>query len=539
MTLSIAEQAGTAAGGLLGGFKKLGGLLGKGTASSGGAQQSPASAATAAVEAAAEMARARGLAMPAPSAQLAAEAASAARAAGGVNPGVSLLVLQALAEAAGDADVPTSEFVAQHVTPVTEGTSKAYVELLEEGQSGPARLYVSHAKGMPWADLVSIVDTYVSWKWPEAAHEDFFVWVDVLCRRAVGASGTGPPSVAELLNETRRAIAACDGPTLLCADGDGAALGLAWVQYELWATARAKGGAHVRVMCEEVLTLGHVTRALRDLKPRAAKAPDAEHVGAIVDELRREGGAEEDLHAVLAQVLLQAANAEAQDLASSGLQDQATMAYLASALHKCAVFASACGVQGAAEELGRQSTALMRRTMGDDDGLVAATRLGLAEVLLASGKLEEAEAEYRAAVPLQAATQGDDNPDTLRAVRQLALCLKRQGKFAEAEAHYTSNLQYYEALYGQHSTNYAAGLLHLVVLHAKSGTSESTCKASSLGEQALSINEALLGPSHDTTLQSLQLCKNVARKAGDRAAWDRHAAVLKERVAARAAEGSA
>jgi hypothetical protein len=204
------------------------------------------------VDAAAELAKSRGLAVPAPSEQAAAEAASAAKASGGVNHGVSLLVLQALAEAAGDAEVSTSEFVTQHVTPVTAGTSKAYVELLEPGQSGPAQLYVSHAKSMPWADTVSVVETYVSWRWPHAAHGEFFVWVDVLCRRPVGASGTGPPSAAELIDETRRAIAACDGPTLLCADGDGGVLGLAWVQYELWATARAKGGAHVRCVSEEV-----------------------------------------------------------------------------------------------------------------------------------------------------------------------------------------------------------------------------------------------------------------------------------------------
>jgi hypothetical protein len=72
----------------------------------------------------------------------------------------------------------------------------------------------------------------------------------------------------------------------------------------------------------QVLTLGHVTRALRELDPTAAAAQDPAHVSAIVDELRREGGAAEELGAVLAVVLLQAANAEAQDLASSGQQDQ-------------------------------------------------------------------------------------------------------------------------------------------------------------------------------------------------------------------------
>lgn len=50
-----------------------------------------------------------------------------------------------------------------------------------------------------------------------------------------------PPSPAELVAETHAAIAATDGPTLLVCDSDGDVLELAWVQYELWATAAIKG----------------------------------------------------------------------------------------------------------------------------------------------------------------------------------------------------------------------------------------------------------------------------------------------------------
>mmetsp|Transcript_33117 Transcript_33117/g.98505 ORF Transcript_33117/g.98505 Transcript_33117/m.98505 type:complete len:227 (-) Transcript_33117:269-949(-) len=224
---------------------------------------------------------------------------------------------------------------------------------------------------------------------------------------------------------------------------------------------------------------------------------------------------------------MQAANAEMQELAASGLQDTVTMAYQASALHKCEVFAQACGAPAAAEALGRASTALMKKTMGEEDGLVAATMLGLAEVLLCSGKLDEAEAYYRSAVQLQATVQGEDNPDTLRAVRQLALVLKRQGKLDEAEQLYEQNLHHYKAIYGPDSFIYATGLMQLSALKLKL---RDFATATELAEKALALNEGSLGARHPTTLQSYQLCKNVARQAGDRAAWERHSTALKLRL---------
>lgn len=78
------------------------------------------------------------------------------------------------------------------------------------------------------------------------------------------------------------------------------------------------------------------------------------------------------------------------------------------------------------QRLGQEAMQLMRTTMGEHDGLVAATGLGLAEVLLHSGKLEAAEVQYRAALALQVQAQGEDNPDTIRAARQLALVRARE-----------------------------------------------------------------------------------------------------------------
>ena len=62
----------------------------------------------------------------------------------------------------------------------------------------------------------------------------------------------------QLVQETRNAIASATGPTLLCLDGDGHVLSLTHVLYEAWCTAEIKGGSHLRVLCAEVLTPGHV-----------------------------------------------------------------------------------------------------------------------------------------------------------------------------------------------------------------------------------------------------------------------------------------
>ena len=74
-----------------------------------------------------------------------------------------------------------------------------------------------------------------------------------------------PLTPAQVVQETKTAIAAASGPTLLCLDGDGHVLSLLWILYEAWCTASLKGGHNLRVMCAEVITAGHVLGVLQQV----------------------------------------------------------------------------------------------------------------------------------------------------------------------------------------------------------------------------------------------------------------------------------
>mmetsp|Transcript_33117 Transcript_33117/g.98504 ORF Transcript_33117/g.98504 Transcript_33117/m.98504 type:complete len:306 (-) Transcript_33117:1207-2124(-) len=241
--------------------------------------QAPETLAAEAAAAVAGIAQAKCLNLPQPDAEELA-AAKAGAASANVLPGVSLLVLEALQEQVSDPKVPTSKFFKEHILSVTAGTSMSYVEHLDAGNKGTPLLYVSHSKSMSWSDTVGVVASYATWRWPLIGHDKLYVWVDILCRKAVNTQGN-EPTCEERMAESRAAIATCDGPTIVVLDGDGDVLDLAWTQWEIWCTAVLKGGAHIRTLCEEVLNLGHVVSTLKNLNPSRAIAANPADATAI------------------------------------------------------------------------------------------------------------------------------------------------------------------------------------------------------------------------------------------------------------------
>ena len=88
-------------------------------------------------------------------------------------------------------------------------------------------------------------------------------------------------------------------------------------------------------------------------------------------------------------------------------------------------------------------------------------------------------------------------------------------------------LKKYESVYRSDSANYAAGLLQLAVCLAK--TKDFT-EAGGLAIQALEINDEKLGEAHKTTLETLQFLKDLAKKQGDREAWEQYHNALRQRL---------
>ena len=81
------------------------------------------------------------------------------------------------------------------------------------------------------------------------------------------------------------------------------------------------------------------------MNPSTAHSISSEEQSVIVSELKN-SGALQNFKSILSYILLEAANAEVQDLS---VRDDLPSEHLASALHKCGIFSQACGMLDQAE----------------------------------------------------------------------------------------------------------------------------------------------------------------------------------------------
>ena len=191
--------------------------------------------------------------------------------------------------------------------------------------------------------LVNNVLGFASTILPEKSEDEIFVWIDFLCRQ-VDPKGR-PATGAEMIQETRAAIAKCTGPTLLNMDANGDVFNVTWIQYELWCTHFLKGGDQIRLMCDELLDPSKATDLLSLVDPCEANCLSESEREAVVKDLES-AGALNDFQNILCRLLYDASMAE---VAHMREVPDVAQAHLASALHKAGIFALGCELLDAAE----------------------------------------------------------------------------------------------------------------------------------------------------------------------------------------------
>ena len=178
---------------------------------------------------------------------------------------------------------------------------------------------------------------------PDKTEDEIYVWIDFLCRQ-VDPNGR-PTTGADMIQETRAAIAKCTGPTLLNMDANGDVFNVTWIQYELWCTHFLKGGDQIRLMCGELMDPSKATDLLSLVNPHEANCLSDSEKEAVIQDLES-AGALNDFQNILCRLLYDASMAEVAHMRE--LPD-VPQAHLASALHKAGIFALGCELLDASE----------------------------------------------------------------------------------------------------------------------------------------------------------------------------------------------
>jgi tetratricopeptide (TPR) repeat protein/tRNA A-37 threonylcarbamoyl transferase component Bud32 len=146
----------------------------------------------------------------------------------------------------------------------------------------------------------------------------------------------------------------------------------------------------------------------------------------------------------------------------------------------------------------RAALELVMEVRGPDHPGVARARNNLAVVLGDQGRLEEAEAESRAALALWQETLGPDDPAVAMARNNLATVLRSQGKLEEAEAEFRAALALWQKALGPDHPDVASPHNNLAgVLHGQGKLEEAEAEL----RAALVLSQKALGPDHsDVTL---------------------------------------
>lgn len=170
------------------------------------------------------------------------------------------------------------------------------------------------------------------------------------------------------------------------------------------------------------------------------------------------------------------------------------------AVNDLALVLLAQGKLSEAEPLCRGNVELCRRVQGPENPKTLGAVHTLAQILRAQGKLSEAEALFRQNLEVARRVLGLDHPDTLAAVHNLAWLLQAQGKLPEAEPLYRQNLETCRRVLGPDHPDTLASVHALAgLLQARGKLSE----AESLLRQNLESCRRILGPEHPGTLTAM------------------------------------
>ncbi len=156
---------------------------------------------------------------------------------------------------------------------------------------------------------------------------------------------------------------------------------------------------------------------------------------------------------------------------------------------------------------------------GHDEPDLLATRNDLANALLAEGKGEEAEAEYRALLKIWERTAEPDNPDVLAIRDNLANALYVQEKFPEAAAAHRAVLTLRERVLGREHPDTLASKENWAAAMESMGKS---AEAEEIHRDVLQARERVLGAEHPDTLMARMNLANSEMSQG------RHAQAARE-----------
>jgi tetratricopeptide (TPR) repeat protein len=123
----------------------------------------------------------------------------------------------------------------------------------------------------------------------------------------------------------------------------------------------------------------------------------------------------------------------------------------------------------------------------------------IADLLVAQGKLGEAEKLFRSLIELRARVLGPEHPDTLDRRHRLIYVLNRQTKFAEAEAEARDVLRLREKTLGPEHIDTNISRYYLAAALMNRGKD---AEAESLYHKIIPLLEKALGPEHPRTLSA-------------------------------------
>lgn len=158
------------------------------------------------------------------------------------------------------------------------------------------------------------------------------------------------------------------------------------------------------------------------------------------------------------------------------------------------------GLLVAATQPQEQALAIRRRVLGDDhpDTLVSLSNMGL--LLLAQGKLAEAEPYLRETQQEYRLVLGDEHPETLRSISNLGHLMYAQGKLKEAEAYYSEAMEKFRRVIGDEHPDTLTSIASLgLMLQEQNRLSD----AEPYWREALGTRRRVLGDEHPDTLTSL------------------------------------
>jgi len=155
------------------------------------------------------------------------------------------------------------------------------------------------------------------------------------------------------------------------------------------------------------------------------------------------------------------------------------------------------GLYNASYPLQEASLATRRRLLGEEhpDTLTSINNMG--GLLLAQGKLAEAEPYHREAMEKRRRVLGDDHPDTLTSINNMGSLLREQAKLAEVEPYWREAMEKRRRVLGEEHPDTLTSINNMGVLLLDQGR---LAEAEPLYREAMEKSRRVLGDEHPDTL---------------------------------------